>query len=477
MKKDNYLKHFLTISSGSLINMVLGLLTTPIITRMVAPDAYGRLSVYNIYVNIGMFVFCLGMDQVLVRYFYNSDDEKYKRSLIYKSWLIPAIVMMVVGVALIVLTYSNVIVFEEGKIYSVLLVVGVFSQVAYRIGLMVVRLQYKSKSYAIITALYKVFYLILAIVLLVTLKQNHFLILVIATVASTIMATVISLLIERKMWIPIKGNYGVSCKEMLRFGLPFIVSLGISAFYSATDKICIKFLCNYDEVGIYASATNIIAIFGIVQTAFNALWGPMATDKYNKDPEDTVFHRNGCQYVTIVMFLFGLTLILFKDIIVLLLGEEYSQAVYILPFLTLYPIMYTISETTVGGINFKKKSYWHVVIAAVSCIINLAGNLVLIPIMGSKGAAVSTGLSYVVLFLMRTTISMRLYPVRYDIVPIGVMVILTCVFALYNTYFVVDWISVLMYIIIVVVMVIMYQNAVKKGLQILKNEFFKGGQK
>ena len=48
--------------------------------------------------------------------------------------------------------------------------------------------------------------------------------------------------------------------------------------------------------------------------------------------------------------------IMFKDLIILLLGKDYREASMVIPFLVFMPLMYTISETTVGGIDFKKAS-------------------------------------------------------------------------------------------------------------------------
>jgi O-antigen/teichoic acid export membrane protein len=82
----------------------------------------------------------------------------------------------------------------------------------------------------------------------------------------------------------------------------------------------------------------------------------------------------------------------------------------IFPFLLFSPIMYSVSETTVVWINFKKKTYWHIVITAVSALVNYIGNALLVPVYAARGAAISTGVSYIVFFWMRTMISIGLCP-------------------------------------------------------------------
>ena len=134
------------------------------------------------------------------------------------------------------------------------------------------------------------------------------------------------------------------------------------------------------------------------------------------------------------MYLFGIILIGLKDITFLLSSKNCGDAAYIAPFLILMPVMYSISEVTVVGINFKKKTYWHMVITVVSALANYIGNTLLVPILGGKGAVISTGLSYIVFFAMGAIISEKLYPVKYDISKIVVGNIVMVAVALIGTF-------------------------------------------
>jgi len=106
---------------------------------------------------------------------------------------------------------------------------------------------------------------------------------------------------------------------------------------------------------------------------------------------------------------------LFKDLILLIMAKSYRNVSNIMPFLVLMPIMSLISETTVMGIYFRKKTYWLILVTLISSILNYFGNLVLVPTLGAKGAAISTGISYVAFMFLRTFISEKLYPIRFEI--------------------------------------------------------------
>ena len=73
-KKQNFMKHFLVIGSGTIINMLIGLITTPVITRKVDPLEYGQLSIFVMYCTLAVMILCLGIYQALVRFYYEDDS-------------------------------------------------------------------------------------------------------------------------------------------------------------------------------------------------------------------------------------------------------------------------------------------------------------------------------------------------------------------------------------------------------------------
>ena len=92
LNNKSVLSHFVTIGAGTFINMLLSFLTTPIITRLVDPTEYGQLSIFTIYTGIALMVLCIGLDQALVRYYYDKDETIYKQSLLKLCFLLPMII-------------------------------------------------------------------------------------------------------------------------------------------------------------------------------------------------------------------------------------------------------------------------------------------------------------------------------------------------------------------------------------------------
>jgi O-antigen/teichoic acid export membrane protein len=99
------------------------------------------------------------------------------------------------------------------------------------------------------------------------------------------------------------------------------------------------------------------------------------------------------------------TIVVLRKVLIIILGKADHGAELLLPFLLLMPVMTIISETTVLGICFSKKTKYNLFISAVVALVNLGGNIILVPHYNSLGASISTGFSYILYMFLRTFIS------------------------------------------------------------------------
>ena len=460
-KNSGFLSGFFHIGFGTAINMVIGFLTTPIITRIVDPAEYGRLSIFNMYISISIMVLCFGLDQALVRYYYKKETLKYKRWIISNCSILPT----AITIAFVIVFSAAVKLFNLPFEFSdtlLLLSFGVVGHLLYRFATLVLRLENNNKLYSGVYVANKSIYIILALGLVLLTELDRFLCLAIATVTAFLSTAIFAVVKSRNKWrVNTSSRFeDISRKELLVYGLPFIVSMGLTTLFQSIDKLSLNHYCDYSTVGVYTSAMTIISVFAIVQTTFNAMWAPMMVKHYEQDPNDKGFYTKYNSYITVIMFVFGLTLILFKDIFGLLLGAKYREAAYIVPFLAIEPIMLTISETTVTGIVVKNKSYMNIIVGAVSCLANFIGNTMLIPLIGPKGAAISTGLSYIVFFLMRTIIGGKYYKVDYQLNKFTLITFALIGFASVNAFTKFGWWTIATYCLSLGVLICLYKRSV-----------------
>lgn len=432
-KHGNLLKSFTQFSLGPFAVFALGLLTTPIITRLINPTEYGKLSMFNLISNIFALIAMCGVDNSFVRFFYEEKNEAISNFLM-RCILLPSILSL--GVVLIVFLFYDKIsmyLFEEINIKAIIaLNLNIIFLVLNRFSLLIIRMKKEAFKYSVIQILQKFLYIIMFFAFYYYFGE-HYYVLIYAVTLSLIIVTNISVVLEKEEWffknkhIKAKNDF----KLILVYGVPLVFNSMITWIFQSMDKISLKQWSNYEEIGIYAGAMSIVALLNVLQSSFSTFWVPVAFEHYEKDKEDKKFYIKINNIVTFCMIGCAIGCIMFKDIIILILGEKYKMASSIMPFLVFIPIMYTISETTVLGINFMKKPKYHIIISVISCLVNLVGNSILVPKFGARGAAISTGISYIVFFLVRSYISNKLYYIEFKFFKVVILISLLFVYSLY----------------------------------------------
>ena len=463
MKNSSFFKSFTVIGAGTVISMALGLLTTPVITRLVVPEIYGAFSMYTLYSQIALIVLCLGLDQALVRYYYLQDVVVYKRSLLYECVRRP--IAACIFASLLIMAISLTGFFNFGFSNSVMLLLCLYSlsQLVYRFSQLLIRLANNSKLYSVLNVVQKGSYILCVLPALYFSWGDYFYVLAISSLISILVVLSISIGAQFEIWdfrLGLLSDIGISKDELLRYAYPFIISAGVAQIFQATDKIVLNIYTDYHEVGIYSSAMTLVSIFAIVQNTFNALWTPMAVENFSKNPDDRSLYQKGNQAITVVMFLIGITVILCKDLFVMLLGIKYRDAAIILPLLIFYPIMYTVTETTGSGLMFMKKSQLQIVAVLIPCLTNIVGNILLVPVLGSKGAAISTALSFILFFSVKTWLSNRFFYVDFHLGKFYFLSILIFIYALFNMFVPFCYYTVMGYFICFIFIMVLYRQTV-----------------
>ena len=421
--KSNLIKKFLSFSIGGYINIFIGLLTIPITTRLLSPEQYGISSLITTITSFMFVICCLGTEQGFVRFFYD-EKEQNRGKLLYNCLYYPFYISVMIFF-LIYIFRERISLFFLGyneKYFWLIFMWSILLRSLNNYSSLVIRMQQKGKVYSFCNVLLKVTEF-LFILFLYKKYGDNYKTLVIAILLSLCIVTLFSIAIERKFWL-FGGDSKISKKEILEFSIPLTLTMALNWVFASSDKIVIKSLSNITELGLYSGAFKIISLLSVLQTGFTTFWTPVVYEHYSKNPEDREFYKKANDYLSLVFFLIGIGLLMFRNIIILLLGDKYREAVYIMPMLIFIPIMYLLSETTHMGIGFKKKTKYYFYISIIVSITNLIGNIILVPYLGAKGAAISTGLSYIIFFSCRTYFSNKLINFNFDLKRLYLIIIL-----------------------------------------------------
>ena len=457
---EKKIKNVFSVFLGTILNIVLGFITVPIITHIIEPTSYGKFSVIQTYISIFVSVCLLGLDQAYVRFYYNDISVEYKRELTHKVIQVPLLISLLCSV--LVISCGSFVIEADIIIFS-LVCVCIIATIMESFTRLCLRLEQQGSLYSFFLVLHRLSYAMIVIGLVCFSPIEPVKSLLIGTAVSLLINVVVTIIVKSDIWgIYRKKEKHIQMLELIRYAYPFVFSSIAGWIFNAADKLTLQYFSTYEEIGFYSAAVNIVSLITIIQTTFTTLWVPMAVEKFENDHNDKRFYKESNDIIVVIMFVAGFTIVLMKDLFAQILGSEYIIASQIFPCLVLQPMMFAISETTVYGINFYKKTKWHIIITSTCCIINVVGNILLVPHLSGKGAAISTGISYIVFFVLRTVISNRYYKVDFSYKKITASVVMAVIFFVYQTFVETNYISVLLYIIFVSAFAILYFSTIRK---------------
>lgn len=436
MKKNSIIKKFLSFSIGSWIGIAISVLSTPILTRLFSPEEFAKASMFDLAINIILLITMLGTDQAFVRFFYEEKEED-RKYLLRNCLKISLLVWIIISVIIVIFNERfSILLFGIKSIDSVILVIITSLVFLFnRFASLQIRMEQRGKIYSLMEVTLKVSELVF-MVLFFYLIGNRFEAINGGRAVSILLIALIGIFASKENWIfrGEKNQLENSNKKILNYGFPLVFTFLIMWIFQSSSRFAIKEYHSMYELGIFTGAYKIIGIFSIIQASFSIFWAPLAFEKYESDRNNFKFFENMFEIIFVLMILLGFCIVIFKDFIVLLLGNQYREATYLIPLLSFFPIMTTVSEISKIGISFSKKIKWFTINSTVVCLINIILNLALVPRYGVKGATLATAISYIALFYLNTLVSQKLYGAKYINNKVSVSIVLLFLYTLFSTY-------------------------------------------
>ncbi|TGG88636.1 lipopolysaccharide biosynthesis protein [Geotoga petraea] len=431
-----FLKRLAGFSIGPIGAALLGFINVPIQTWLVDPAQLGKAAMYTMAFSLTSLFLNLGIDQAYVRE-YNA--EKDKKNLLWNTFLIPFIFSIIIMfVYLYFYEPISILLFDSVEKYIIQILAFVLPfAIIFRFNTLIIRMKEKARLYSFVQILNRMINLSFTIVILLFFNRN-FKGIIQAQFFSMVSIAIITTIINLKDWIykfKIDKNL---VKKVVLFGLPLIPTSIMMWVLNSMDKIALRTWADFESIGLYSAAFKIVGVVIIIQQAFATFWAPTVYRWYESDTPLRKYEMVSNKLNSILTLVFAF-IVLFKDQIIMILSPEYKEAAIIVPFLMFYPIMYTLATTTSMGINFVRKTYYNILVTAIASGLNILGNILLVPQLGALGASISTGISYIVYFLIATIFSRMLWEkmdIKRHFVSIFLMVVMASLSVVYNNFYI-----------------------------------------
>lgn len=402
-------KKIAAFAIGPMGGAVLGLISLPVITWFFSQEDVGRMAMLQVTLGFSILLFSLGLDQSYVREFHEADNKP----ALLKRAMLPGLVLLVVSV-LILLSLGGKL---AGWLFDVpawhlsgLVALALVASYISRFLSLVLRMNERGLAFSMSQLLPKLLLLVIVGGYVVVGAEKDLTHLVLANTAAVVFVCVIYGWNTRAEWLTgVRTTLDIDqLKDMLRFGLPLI--LGGLAFWGLTaiDKVFLRTLASFEELGVYSVSVSFAAAATILQSVFSTVWAPTVYKWASAGTGLENVHKVSRYILALVVLGFALAGLL-SSVVTLFLPDNYAAVQWIVVSCIGYPLLYTLSETTVVGIGISRRSSFSMLAAVAAFAINLGGNWWLIPIYGAAGAAVSTCVSFWVFFFLRTEFSIYLW--------------------------------------------------------------------
>jgi len=462
------LKNSIIYLIGNFGSRFLGILMLPLYTHYLNKEQYGYFDLMITAIALLIPIITFQITDALYRYLLDSKDYKEKCRVITNS-----ISIMILNLIFVNLIFLIIFRFKKFD-YQYLFLEQLDVSILYSVWIQVARGLKQNVLYSVSGFIFTVISLLSNIAMIVCLHFGIEALILSNVFASTITFVYVECKIRIFKYINFKLLSKKSKLKLIKFSLPLVPNAVGWWFMSASDRFLLNHYMGMEANGIYAIANKFPSILIMLNFIFSLAWQEsVITESKSKDNNEfnsKMFNL----YVTIEFTGVIVLLAITKVIMRLLVDNSYYIAWRYIPFLYLgtifsgfsvfYGASYLSSEKTLG-------SFYTSVIGAV---INVIVNICLIPLIGIQGAAFSTMLSFLAMWILRIVDTKKFFNISINVKPLltlsTITVIYTCLF--YYENIVLEAILVLLSIVIFVlynkILLIKFKEAILIKLKVLK---------
>lgn len=428
----NVFKQSAIYSIGNFANKIIGFVLLPLYTDYLTIDDYGVLGLLEVMAVVPVTVLSFRIPTAMIRWCSDTENEEEQKSILYTSF----IGIFIIGLSLNACLFPFSKQFAVGlfnnidfTIFFQLLFVSIGIELLSKVPLEFLRFKQKSTLFISINIIKLIVVLGLNIYLIAWLNWG-----IKGILISQIVGHGIVLLLTSKYLI---SNFSYrfnakAAKEMAYYGFPLVFSSLAGVLLSLADRFILPYFHEYGDLGLYtlgykiASVTNVFLI-----TSFQLGFLPIAFKRY-KDPQFKPFISKILTYFTFLVVLCTLFISFFSQEVIKTFSKniDYWDAYNLVPLIGFLFIFKAIQYVFTLGLHFEKRTKLNINIVVLGLIVNITLNILLIPKYDIIGAIIASIISGLVTLLYSYRLSMRIYPVRYEIRKIVVLVGISTIFVM-----------------------------------------------
>ena len=369
-----------------------------------------QISLFTTWTNSIMTIAILGLDQSLIRFYFEAPAHLSKNGLFRVCFYFSSAVLLVGGAVCSTLLlgpiYNGLGFWAVGRWVIPLLFVNAFFYMVARYFNVLYRMEGNIRIYTTQSILMQFFYKLFYILGFVFGGQNPVPAMVLCSVLGLGAFALVFSFMRRDVLRPrpaefTRGAYAA----VLPYGLAVAPTAVMVTFNASLSQSVLTHQLGSDLAGTYGFAYTLSNIVTMVQGGFAGFWGPYMFANYKTEqPRIKRVHN----YLNLVILCFFAALVAFEDILFLIM-PDYAAVQPIFPLMMLSAVFTILCETTVYGNAIARRPIFDTIGIGISFATNILFVVLLAPRFGLYGAAVAITLANFLMFLFRTLTAQRLY--------------------------------------------------------------------
>jgi len=402
---------------GGVASSAVSVLLVPIYARQLGDDGVGITGVLNSVVALALMLIGLALPQAFFRWYLTESADRHQRAHVLGTTLSIRIVASLVGAVAVLGAVIPLTSWLYGSDY-----LGVFVLAApivlfdsfSSIPLSFLRAERRARAYIVVSLTRAILGTVLILTLVVPMELGPIGVALGSAIAAAISAFVGVIALVRAGAARPRIDTRLS-RQMLGFALP-LVPAGLAGWVlNLSDRPLLQVLTGSEAlVGVYTLGyTAGLVTNALVAQPFSLAWGAAHWEIARGDDAPRTFARALTWFLVLASAMALLLSAMGTDVLRLLVGPEFELSRYVIPFSAFAYVLYGAYAIVASGLGIVGRTSLVATTMAVAAAAAVVLNLVLIPVIGIFGAAVSTLASYLLLAVLSGAVSQRHYPVPW----------------------------------------------------------------
>ncbi len=236
---------------------------------------------------------------------------------------------------------------------------------------------------------------------------------------AVIIANIVSIIfvfVAAKLYRHLSFKIDISyIKRMLIYSLPLIPNSISWWIMLSSDRYVIMYMLGVAENGFYTVANKIPTIITSFSSIFFSAWQLSSVEESDSEDKSN-FYSNVLQMTSLcLLLLISFVLIIIEPLFGVWVEASYYQAWTCAPLLILSSFFSCLSSFLGTNYVAMKKTTGVFLTTVVGAVTNLALNILLTPIIGIRGTALSTVVAFVITWLIRAIDTRKFVSIKYSI--------------------------------------------------------------